>query len=87
MSNEATQILDDLLKTLDGRLAASGPSARGDAIDAVLAEPPRTTAVTSLRESPAVAEFRQALTDGLIRVDTANRLLTLINSVITRLVP
>lgn len=87
MSNEATQILDDLLKTLDSKLGASPATGRGDAIDAVLADAPRTTAVTSLREAQAVADFRQALMDGLIRVDTANRLLRLVNEVVTRLVP
>lgn len=101
MNSEATQILDDLLSTLETKLDAQTQpqvqtqtqaqiqtqSPRADAIAAVLAEAPRTTAVVSLREAPAITEFRQALTDGLIRVDTANRLLRLINEIVVRLVP
>lgn len=95
MSSTSTQILDDLLNTLDRRLNGAGAAApadgadarRADAISAVLAGEPRSTGVESLREAPAVQAFREALTDGLIRVDTANRLLRLINEVIVRLVP
>lgn len=99
MSSTSTQILEDLLDTLERRLdggastAAADKDAQGadarctDAISAVLAGEPRSTSVVSLREAPAVQAFRQALTDGLIRVDTANRLLRLINEVIVRLVP
>jgi hypothetical protein len=91
-SSEPTQVLDDLLSTLESRLAQASAApaivtTHGDAIGAVLAEPPRATAVVSLRDAPVVDAFRQALTDGLIRVDVVNRLLTLINEVIVRLVP
>lgn len=57
-----------------------------DAIDQVLADAPRVSGVVSLREAPEVARFRDELTDGLIRVDTANQLLRLINEVVVRLV-
>jgi hypothetical protein len=118
MSDTGTQILDDLLATIESKLRMNGaagglgpesqsrglpasedtgrPTACGttdgdtgrvDAITTVLNEEPRTTAVVSLREDPAVEAFRQALTDGLIRVDTANRLLRLINEIIVRMVP
>lgn len=88
MSNEATGILDDLLKTLQSKLdSRDADTERDDAITAVLRSEPRATAVTSLREAPQVEAFRQALIDGLIRVDTANKLLSLINEVIVRLVP
>ncbi len=100
MSTEpnASAALDELMDTLDGVLgqtdaggaaetepggAAAG--ATGDAIDAVLSSPPRATRVRSLRQSPEAEAFRQAVVDGLIRVDTANRLLQLVNSVVVRL--
>ena len=58
----------------------------GDAIDAVLASPARTTGVRSLRSSPEIEAFRQALVDGLIRADTVNRLLRLVNEVVGQLI-
>jgi len=58
----------------------------GDAIDAVLAFPARATAVRSLRSSPEIEAFRQALLDGLIRADTANQLLRLVNEVVGQLI-
>jgi hypothetical protein len=86
--HESTQILDDLLNTLESRLGARAPeSQHEDAIAAVLNEEPRRTAAVSLADAPAVEAFRQALTDGLIRVDTANRLLRLINEIVVRLIP
>jgi hypothetical protein len=67
--------------------AALSPSsgARGDAIDMVLSLAARQTAVTSLHDAPEVAAFRDELVDGMIRADTANQLLRLVNEVITRL--
>ena len=79
-----TAILDGLLDNLE-KAARERENASGDAIDRELAAPARTTAVRSLRDSPEVAAFRQALVDGLIRVDTVNRLLQLVNEVIVRL--
>lgn len=92
LNNQATEILDDLLGTLESASATqssnngSGKSLSGDAIDAVLASPKRTTKVTSLRDAPEVKAFRDGLIDGLIRVDTANQLLRLINEIIVRIV-
>ena len=92
-----TAELERLLNTLGAAAAgdldaleAEGRGARGvkapaDAIDAVLASADRVTAVRSLRESAAVEAFRSELTDGLIRVDTANRLLRLVNDLVVRL--
>jgi hypothetical protein len=53
-----------------------------DAIDEVLAGAPRTTQVKSLRDHPDVQQFRLDLIDGLIRIDTANRLLQLVTTVV-----
>jgi len=55
-----------------------------DGIDAVLSDPPRTTAVRSLRDAPEMEAFRRELVDGLIRVDTANQLLRLVNDILLR---
>ncbi len=85
--NDGIKILDELLDTLQGRLDQRQQATHDDAITAVLNGPSRQTAVTSLRESPAVEAFRESLVDGLIRVDTANRLLQLINTVIVKLIP
>ena len=83
--NKVTEVLDDLLGTLEsaaGQQASnngSDESLSGDAIDAVLSSPKRTTKVASLRDAPEVKAFRDAFIDGLIRIDTANQLLRLIN--------
>lgn len=81
---EVTAELDQLIEDLDGaveRTAADTP----DAIDAVLAAPPRASGVRSLRHDPVVEAFRQELVDGLVRVDTVNRLLGLVQTVVTAL--
>ena len=78
MANNADQ-----LHALLTRLEESIPKAkRKDAIDAILADEPRTTAVRSLRDHEVVQQFRRELSDGLIRVDTANKLLGLIHTVV-----
>lgn len=64
--------------------AATGTTARRDAIDAELARPARATGVVSLREAPEVEAFREELVNGLIRVDTVNRLLRLVNELVAR---
>lgn len=84
-ANDVTGVLDDLVTALDVRLATRRATGGGDAIDAVLNEPGRTTQVVSLRDAPEVAAFRQAMVDGLIRVDAANRLLRLVHELIVRL--
>jgi hypothetical protein len=80
MPSPAEQLdrLIDLLST-----AATPPR---DAIDEVLAGAPRTTEVKSLRDHPDVQQFRQDLIDGLIRVDTANRLLQLVATAVASMI-
>ena len=73
--------LDRLLQTLDDGIRRRPET--GDAIDHILESTPRESRVRSLRHDPAVEAFRTELTDGLIRVDTANRLLNLVNTVVT----
>ncbi|NLX23617.1 MAG: hypothetical protein GXY55_18345 [Phycisphaerae bacterium] len=73
--------LDRLVRTLDAVLTDTSETP-GDAIDRVLAAPGRTTAVRSLADAPEIEAFRQELLDGLIRADTINRLLRLINDVV-----
>ncbi len=76
------KIGDSLLALLD-RLEESIPQTkRKDAIDAILASAPRTTAARSLRDHEVVQQFRRELADGLIRADTANGLLGLIRTVL-----
>jgi len=78
--------MDDVTETLDSlleRLEVSVTRARRhDAIDAILAGSPRTTQVASLRDHEVVRRFRQELSDGLIRVDTAHRLLMLLRTAV-----
>jgi hypothetical protein len=73
--------LKELERLLEGLAGLAGPH---DAIDAELRGTPRTTSAVSLRESAEVEAFRNELVDGFIRADTANRLLRLINELITR---
>ena len=73
---------DNLMALLE-RLEESIPQPRRqDAIDAILASDPRSTGVRSLRDHEVVQKFRRELSDGLIRVDTANKLLGLIRTVV-----
>lgn len=78
--------LESLLSTLDSAIEKAD-SERGidDAIDAELRGPARTSGVVSLRDSPAVEAFREELVSGMIRVDTVNRLLRLVDLVVTRM--
>ena len=82
--NEATNELDALLGELERRLRAAG---RGDAIDRILGGAPRTTQVRSLRDDEVVESFRRELSDGLIRVDTANKLLHFVSQVLAAVGP
>ncbi len=81
----ANEVLDDLLTTLENAARQQGETGRGDAIDRVLNAPARETSVRSLRDAPEVAAFREALVDGMIRADTVNRLLRLVDTIVTRL--
>ena len=72
---EVLNELDALLDRL-GDVPADQPP--GDAIDEILSDAPRKTAVTPLRDHETVKRFRQEVTDGLIRLDTARQLIGLI---------
>jgi hypothetical protein len=74
---DGTLDLDALVDRLQERLEKRG----GDAIDALLRGGRRTTSIRRLNDHEAVRRFRQELGDGLIRVDTARRLLGLIRTV------
>ncbi len=67
--------INDLFAKLDTKLEGDG---KRDAIDEILLASPRETTVTSLADHEVVKQFRQEATDGFVRVDTARRLLTLI---------
>ena len=82
--NDSTRQLDAVLDRLDEIISASR-AGRGDAIDRILNGPRRRTETHSLRDHPAMEAFRRELTDGLIRADTANKLLGLISAVLTEL--
>ena len=78
-----TDELNRLMDVLDGGMERQ--PAAGDAIDRILASPRRRTDVRTLRNDPVVEAFRRELVDGLIRVDTANKLLHLVNAAVTAL--
>ncbi len=85
---ELTRDLDHLLTALESVQAKNDtPIAPppADAIAVELARPARTTAVVSLREAPEIEAFRNELVDGLVRADTVNRLLRLLDEVVIRL--
>jgi hypothetical protein len=71
--------LEPLLARLEELLARTQG---GDAIDVTLKAAPRISAATSLREHEIVRRFRQEVTDGLIRLDTANQLLGLVRTIL-----
>ena len=73
--NRIDATLDELLAELDAKIRRRGGD---DAIAQVLAGPRRQTSVQSLHNHEVVRRFRRELVDGLIRVDTANQLLRLI---------
>ena len=86
MANQTnTTEIDRLLEAL-GRVASPNMQAAAmDAIDLELHRPARTTAVQGLSDSAEMQAFRQALIDGLIRADTVNAALKLVNEVLTRI--
>ncbi len=81
LTQELNRLLGRLEEAAERRIAAARGSG-GDAIDRTLEAPPRETAVVSLREAPEVEAFRSELMDGLIRADTANRLLRLVATIV-----
>ena len=84
MSERATEALENLVRRLEAVTQAVEGEPR-DAIDDILDGPGRQSAVTDVRHDPVVEQFRREMTDGLIRADTAGRLLGLITSVVARL--
>ncbi len=80
---EDAQPLDRLLSRLTEALHRR--EGRGDAIDRILDGQPRRTEVRSLTNDASIKAFRRELMDGFIRVDTANRLLGLLEEVIATL--
>jgi hypothetical protein len=68
---EALEGLEKILAQLEaGAIAKTQDTTGPDALDAVLAEPPRTTAVRRLREDEVIQRFRTELATGLVRGDT-----------------
>lgn len=80
---EDAQQLDRLLSRLAEALHRR--ERHGDAIDRILDGKPRRTEVRSLTNDASIKAFRRELIDGFIRVDTANRLLGLIEEVVATL--
>jgi len=83
--SEITADLERLVQKLDAAAGASSSPSRGDAIDVTLREPARKTSVQSLRNAPEIEAFRNELIDGLIRADTANRLLNLVATIVEKM--
>jgi len=83
--NEITADLERLVQKLDAAAGAVSSATRGDAIDVTLREPARKTSVQSLRNAPEIEAFRNELIDGLIRADTANRLLNLVATIVEKM--
>lgn len=81
---EVLRELDALLDRLGDATVEQPPR---DAIDEILHEPLRKTTVSPLRDHEAVRRFRQEVTDGLIRLDTARQLIGLIRLAIENFKP
>jgi hypothetical protein len=64
---------DEAVKTLAA--AAGRATTAADAIDAILAAPPRASNVKSLHDAPAIQAFRTELAAGMVRAETAIRVL------------
>ncbi len=78
---------DELSKLLETVQKLSGDAqAPPDAIDRILTSPRRETQVRSLYDDPVVQRFRDDLTNGFIRVDTANALFQLLGNTLNRVV-
>ncbi len=83
--NENVETFDRFVRLVDQLTVRPADARRGDAIDRILAEPPRRTEVVELRESPVIRKFRDDLVDGLVRVDTVNQLFRLLTTVLEKL--
>jgi hypothetical protein len=82
--------LETLIATLENVLRntldpPADPAHASDAIDRELAAPARQTRVISLRDTDVMAAFRDELSDGLIRADTVNRVLQLVNDIVMKM--
>lgn len=93
--SQNTALFDALINRLSSQLAAADgggtpaaetpPAPRApDAIDDILASPPRATNVRSLRDDPVIVSFRRELMNGMIRADTAHKLLGLLSTLLDR---
>ena len=84
--NQSTSVLDQLLATLDAAADKEPKTFTGnpDAITLKMAKERRKTNVTSVRDDPVMEAFRQELTDGLIRVDTVQKVISLVNTVVQK---
>lgn len=97
--SQNTALFDTLISQLSARLAAADgggeapatetpPAPRApDAIDDILASAPRVTHVRALRDDPTIIAFRRELLNGMIRADTAHKLLGLLSTVLDRILP
>ena len=74
--NEQLELLLSRLEELLSR------THRDDAIDDTLRSAPRVSAAKSLRQHEIVRRFRQEMTEGLIRLDTANQLFGMVRTVL-----
>lgn len=81
--NQLIDRLDAMQAAAAERIAASRPA---DAIDQILASPPRVTATRSLRDDPIMLRVREEELAGLIQVDTMHQVLGLINRALAMLV-
>lgn len=67
-----------------GNTSATAPSTGGDALDRIRNTPARQSRTRRLRDTDLVRQFREDLTNGLVRVDRLNQVLELLSSVIKR---
>lgn len=81
-AEQTIEALHKVVERLDAAAAKTGAGRRADAISKELSRPVRITAVRSLRDDPVVRRFADELADGLIRVDTAQQLLQVLDRAI-----
>ena len=81
------QLADSMIALATKILGSGVPQApaRVDAIDQVLASPPRVSQVADLRDSKEMQDLRTAIVDALIRNDALRNALILVNTLVTRL--
>lgn len=77
------QILEQLAAAVDEQVGSGTLAA--DAIDRELNRPPRTTAVQSVRQHPAMQAFRSERIDAAVRLDALRQLLSVAQSLIALL--